>query len=85
MTTGASPGKIEPFDTSLDPIMSNLANGRVILKFNSFVLVQENSSLSSYSNFILNLYIAGDLRNSLFSPVKLVEMHSKVNFFIMVK
>ena len=43
--------------------MSNLAYGRVILKFNSSVLVPENSS-SLYSNFILNLHTVGFLRVS---------------------
>ena len=43
--------------------MSNLANGRVILKFNNFVLMQKNSSSLLYSNFILNLYIIYELHN----------------------
>ena len=52
--TGTSSEKIKPFDTSLEPKMSNLVNGRVILKFNNSCLLQKSSSL--YSNFILNLY-----------------------------
>ena len=36
--------------------MSNLANGRVILKFYNSVLVQ-NSFSSLYSNFMLYIYI----------------------------
>ena len=40
--------------------MSNLANGRVILKFNKSVLVQKSLS-SLYSNFILNSYIVYEL------------------------
>ena len=48
--------KIKPFDTIIQPTMSNLANGWVILKLNNSVLVQKSSS-SLYSNFILNLYI----------------------------
>ena len=48
---------MEPFNTNLQPTMSNLANGRVILKSNNSVLVQK-SFFSYYSNFILNLYIA---------------------------
>ena len=43
-------------------LMSNLANGRVILKFNNSVLVQKRSSLL-YSNFILNSYIVYNLNN----------------------
>ena len=35
MLTKKSSEKIEPFDTNLKPIMSNLANGRVILKLNN--------------------------------------------------
>ena len=48
--------KIKPFDAIIQPTMSNLANGWVILKLNNSVLVQKSSS-SLYSNFILNLYI----------------------------
>ena len=33
--------KIKPFDTNFESTMSNLANGKVILKFNNFVLVQK--------------------------------------------
>ena len=39
--TGVSPEKIRQFDTNLEPIMSNLANGKVILKFNKSVLVKK--------------------------------------------
>ena len=53
---------IKPFDTNLEQNMPNLANGRIILKFNNSVLVQKNSS-SLYSNFILNLYIVYKLNN----------------------
>ena len=42
--------------------MYNLANSRVILKFNNSVLVHKNSS-SLHSNFILNLYIVYELNN----------------------
>ena len=38
--TGISSEKIKPFDTNLDPTMSNLANGQIKLKFNNSVLVQ---------------------------------------------
>ena len=55
-----SPEKNKPFDTNLEPTMSNVANGRVILKFNNSVLVQKSSS-SLYSNFILNLHIIYEL------------------------
>ena len=54
--TVISSERIQPFDTNLEPTISNLVNGRVILKFNNSVLMQKNFS-SSYSNFILNLYI----------------------------
>ena len=46
--------KIKPFDINLEPTMSNLANGQVILKFNNSILVQKSCS-AFYSNFILNL------------------------------
>ena len=42
--------------------MSNLANEKVILKFDKSVLVQKNF-FSIYSNFISNLYIAYELNN----------------------
>ena len=42
--------------------MSNLANGRVFIKFSNYVLVQKSTS-SSYSKFILNLYIVYGLNN----------------------
>ena len=37
--TGISPKKIKPFVNNLELVMSNLANGRVILKFDNYVLV----------------------------------------------
>ena len=40
--------KIKPFDTNLEPTMSNLANGKRILEFNNSILVKKNSS-SSYN------------------------------------
>ena len=48
--------RVKPFNNNLELIISNLANGRRILKLISSVLVQRNS-FSLYSNFILNLYI----------------------------
>ena len=90
--TRVSPEKIKPFVTNLEPTMPNLVNGRVILKFNNSVLVQENSS-SLYSNFILNLYIVYELNNwphnpsiiftqkiCLFGTVKLVRNAIKSKF-----
>ena len=41
--------KIKPFDTNLEPSMSNLANGRVNLKFDNSVIVQKKF-FSLYSN-----------------------------------
>ena len=43
--------------------MSNLANGRVILKFNKSVLMKKKYCSSLRSNFILNLYIVYKLNN----------------------
>ena len=40
ISTGILSEKIKPFDTNLEPTMSNLANGRVNLKFNNSVLEQ---------------------------------------------
>ena len=62
ISTGISSETIKPFHTNLEPTMSNLANGRVILKFNNYVLVQKISS-SLYNNFILNIYIVYELNN----------------------
>ena len=39
-STGISSEKIKTFDTKLEPTVSNLANDRVILKFQKSVLVQ---------------------------------------------
>ena len=41
ISTGISTEKIRLFDFSLEPPMSNLANGRVILNFNNSFLVQK--------------------------------------------
>ena len=72
--------------------MYDLANGRVILKFNNSVLVQKSSSLL-YSNFMLNLNIVYELnnwprnpinnfplKNYLFGTVKLVRKVIKSKF-----
>ena len=71
LLTGYQPkynmNNIKPFDTNLEQNMPNLANGRIILKFNNSVLVQKNSS-SLYSNFILNLYIVYKLNNQSSNP-----------------
>ena len=44
ISTGVSPEKIDPFHTNDELTISNLSNGRVSLKFNNSVLVQEHSS-----------------------------------------
>ena len=44
ISTRISFEKIKPSDTGLEPTMSNLANGRVNVKFNSSVLVQKRFS-----------------------------------------
>ena len=76
--------KLKPFDTYLKPTMSNLAHGRVILKFYNSVL-RKLSSSSLSSNFILNVHIVYEsnncpcipnynapLNNCLFGTLKLV-------------
>ena len=60
--TGILSENFKQFDSNLDLTMFNLANGKVILKFNNSVLVQKISS-SLYSSFILNLYIIYALNN----------------------
>ena len=45
VSTRISSEKIKPFDINLEPTKSNLANGRVILKFNNSILVQKCSAL----------------------------------------
>ena len=90
--TGISSEKTKPFDSGREPTMSNSANGKVNLKSNNSVLVQE-SFYSLYSNFTLNLYIAyklntwslnpinnSILKNCLFGRVKLVRNAIKSKF-----
>ena len=48
--------------------MSNLANGRTILKFNNSAFGKSFSSL--YSNFILNLYIVYELND--WPPISII-------------
>ena len=96
ISTGVSYEKIDtnliPFDTNLEPTMSNLANNRVKLKFNNSGLVQKSLS-SLYNNFILNLYIVYELntwpqnptnnftlKNCLFGTVKLTRNADKTKF-----
>ena len=62
ISTVISPEKNKSFDANLGPTMSNLANDRVILKFNNTLLVQKKSS-AFHSNSILNLYIVYELNS----------------------
>ena len=62
ISTAISPEKVKLFDTNLELTMSNLANSRVILKFNNSVWV-EKSYYSLYSSFILILCIVYELNN----------------------
>ena len=84
--------KIKPFDTNLEPTMSNLANGRINLKFKTSVLKLKMFS-SLYSDFNLNIYIVYELsnwphnptnnfklKNYLFGTVKLVRNAIKSKF-----
>ena len=71
----------KPFDTNLDRIMPNLANGRVILNFSNSILVQKSSSLL-YSNFIVDLYIVYELNNwprnsTNYSPLKKIFLYNQ--------
>ena len=60
---------IKSFDTNLKPTMSNVTNGRVMLRFNNSVLVQKRSS-SLYSNCIFNFRIIFELSNFPGNPTK---------------
>ena len=60
ISTGISSEKIKLFDINLEPTMSNLANSKVVLKFNNYLSVQKRIS-SLYSNFILNLCVVYEL------------------------
>ena len=66
--TGISSHKITSFGTNLEPTMSNFANGRVILKFNTYILVQKSSSLYDIP------------KNCLFVTFKLVRTAIKSQF-----
>ena len=67
ISTGITSEKTKPLDVNLESTMSNLANSRISLKFNNFVLAQKSFS-SLYSNFILNLYIVFELNNWPLNP-----------------
>ena len=64
---------LKPFDSKFEPTMPNLVNGRIIIKYNNYVLVQKDSS-SLYSNFILNLYIFCELNSWLRNPTNLLPL-----------
>ena len=51
ISTGIWSEKIKPIDIELELTMSNLANGRVYLKFKNSVFVQKN-----FSSFIVTLF-----------------------------
>ena len=70
--TGISSEKIKPFDTNLEPTMSNLANDIVILKSKNSILVKTSSLL--YTNVILNLHIVYELNDRPHSPFKNVRL-----------
>ena len=89
ISIGISSDKIKLFDSNLEPTMSNLANGKISLKFNNSVFGLKKLS-SLYSNFILNLYIVYELntwprnhtnnfalKNCLFGTVKLTRTADK--------
>ena len=63
ISVGKSSEIIKPFNINFEPTMSNLANGRLILKISNSVLVQKVFLHSLYSNFIVNLYIVYKLNN----------------------
>ena len=82
VSTGISSEKIKPFDTNLEPTLSNLTNCKVILKFSNFVLVQKRFP-SLHGNFILNLYIFYELNARPRNPTN--NFTSKIFLFGTVK
>ena len=54
ISTWVSSEEMKTLDNSLDPTVTNIANGRVSLNFNNSVVAQKSSS-SLYRNFILKL------------------------------
>ena len=61
--TGILSEIINPLDTNLEPTMSNLTNGKLILKFNNSVIVQKKISM------VLNLYIVYELTGHVILPI----------------
>ena len=61
--TGILSEIINPLDTNLEPTMSNLTNGKLILKFNNSVIVQKKISM------LLNLYIVYELTGHVILPI----------------
>ena len=55
MSSGVASENMKPFDTNLKPTMSNLVNGRVILKINNSGLVQKG--FSSLHSTLFSIYI----------------------------
>ena len=78
ISTGILSQNYKPFNTGLEPTMSNLANARVNLKFDNFGLVQKIFS-SLYRNFILNLYIVYELNTWPCNPAKLFIWYSQIS------
>ena len=92
ISTGISFKKNKPFDSNFEPTMSNLGNGKGILKFTNFILIQR-INFSFYRNFIINLHIAYELntsqrnsntnftlKNCIFGTVKLTRNADKSKF-----
>ena len=63
ISNGISSYESKPFDINFEPTMSNLTNGRIILKFSSSVIVQKNCIVLLYSSFSLSLHIVYELNN----------------------
>ena len=77
ISTRISSEKNKPFDTGLEPTMSNLANGRVNLKFSNFVLVFLHCIVNLYIVYELNTWQCNPadnftLKNCLYGTSKLV-------------
>ena len=90
----------KPLDPTLAPIISNLANDRVRLKFSNLVqkLFRAKNSSSLYSNLILKLHLVYELnnwprnasnnftlKNCVFGTVKLIRNATKGKFICKVQ
>ena len=77
--------KINPFDTILEPTITNLASGRVILKFNNSGLVQKSYIVCELINCPHNPTNNFPLEIVYLVQSNQLESQSKVNLLIIVE